>query len=174
MMREDFVHVAVRRHLRARNWQLIAGQYPNGSDNELGALCIVDPSVACDNSPDPRRHSQDKIVPDLVGGKANFILLIEMKPSYSAADEQKLVGLLTTRRDDLVIALSGYATARMIVIPKVTDIVFVPCLGFAARSKYPANPLFCYFAVHDLDNVTFTGNQVLPSLNLDGCSILAN
>ena len=54
---ESFVHVAMREYLKKKGWLLIAGEYPNGSDDELNVLSISDPSVARDNSPDPRRHS---------------------------------------------------------------------------------------------------------------------
>ena len=39
--------------VRDGGWRLIAGQYPGGSDDELPALNIVDPTVARDNSPIP-------------------------------------------------------------------------------------------------------------------------
>ena len=61
---ESFVHVAMREYLKSRGWLLIAGEYPNGSDDELSVLSISDPVVARDNSPDPRRHSSGEIIPD--------------------------------------------------------------------------------------------------------------
>lgn len=60
-MTESFVHVAMREYLKKEGWTLVAGEYPGGSDDELYVLSIMDPSVACDNSPDPRRHSEGEI-----------------------------------------------------------------------------------------------------------------
>ena len=40
---ESFVHVAMREYLKNRGWLLIAGEYPNGSDDELNVLSISDP-----------------------------------------------------------------------------------------------------------------------------------
>lgn len=164
-MREDLIHVAIRRFIPPLGWQLIAGQYPSGSDDALPALNIVDPTVARDQSPDPRRHAADKQVPDLVAYKAGVMLLIEMKPRFSAEDEAKLIGLLTYRRADLLLALDAFLTVRRIALPTPTSqLIFVPCLGFGAGSRYVPHPDFCYFLVRDLNTVDFIGNAVVPVL----------
>jgi Holliday junction resolvase len=163
-MREDLIHVAVRRFVRAQGWTLIAGQHPNGSD-ELPTLYIVDPTVARDNSPDPRRHSAEKQVPDLVAYKAGIMLLVELKPRFSAEDEAKLLDLLTNRRGDLLLALDAFLTVRRITLPTPTNqLTFVPCLGFADGSRYTPHRDFCYFLVRDMNTVTFVGNAVVPML----------
>ena len=164
-MREDLIHVAVRRFLRQSNWQLIAGQFPNGSDDELPTLNVVDPTVACDGSPDPRRHALDKIVPDIVAYNRGILLLAEHKPRYSPADEKKLEGLLTERRADLILALKALVEGGRVTISTPIDrLVFVPCLGFSASSRYTHNPNFCYFKIRDIDNVDFVGNTIVPTL----------
>lgn len=164
-MREDLIHVAVRRFLRQSDWQLIAGQYPNGSDDELPTLYIVDPTVARDRSPDPRRHALDKIVPDIVAYARGILLLAEHKPRYSLEDEKKLENLLTLRRADLILALRALVDSGRVVIPiPVEQLIFVPCLGFAANSRFTPNSSFCYFKVRDLNNVDFVGNALVPSL----------
>ena len=48
---ESYVHVAMREFLKKEGWLLIAGEYPNGSDDELNVLSISDPTVARDHSP---------------------------------------------------------------------------------------------------------------------------
>ena len=45
---ESYVHVAMREFLKKEGWLLIAGEYPNGSDDELNVLNISDPTVARD------------------------------------------------------------------------------------------------------------------------------
>ena len=85
-MTESFVHVAMREYLKKEGWTLVAGEYPGGSADELYVLSIMDPSVACDNSPDPRRHSEGEIIPDLFAYKAGVMLIIEAKPKYSFDD----------------------------------------------------------------------------------------
>lgn len=96
---ESYVHVAMREFLKEEGWLLIAGEYPNGSDDELNVLSISDPTVARDHSPDPRRHSRGEIVPDLVAYKNGTILIIEAKPKYSLDDKYKLLDLLTHKKD---------------------------------------------------------------------------
>jgi hypothetical protein len=161
-MREGFIHVAVRRFLVRNGWQLIAGQYPNGSDDEVPALYVVDPAVARDRSPDPRRHSSDKIVPDIVALSRGILLIAEHKPKYSAEDEKKLINLLTLRRADLISALRSLTEGGRAIIPvPIEDLIFIPCLGFAAGTSYVNNPDFCYFKVHDLDDVEFVGNSMV-------------
>ena len=57
----------------------------------------MDPYFARDQSPDHRRHSLNKLVPDLIAYRDNEFLIIEMKPRYSKADEDKLLELLSGR-----------------------------------------------------------------------------
>lgn len=165
-MREDNIHYAVRQFLKNSSWRLIAGQYPNGSDDELPPLNVVDPFLARDNSPDPRRHSKNKYVPDLVACKQEIMFIIEMKPLYSAKDEAKLQILLTERREHLVFAIEDMVKIRGVEITcPIQSIIFVPCLGFGASSRYPRNPRFCYFKVKDLSTVIFEGNSVVPNVS---------
>jgi hypothetical protein len=164
-LREDVIHFAVRRFLRDNGWLLIAGQYPDGSDDELPTLNIMDPIFARDNSPDPRRHSQNKIVPDLVSNKGNIILIIEMKSKYSPEDEQKLIGLLEERRDDLLVAMENLIRNQGInLIVPLRELSFVPCLAFGASSRYIKNPDFCYFRVRDLNSLKFEGNSIVSKI----------
>ena len=163
-MREDVIHLAVRLFLRGAGWQLIAGQFPDGSD-ELPVLNIMDPTLACDNSPDHRRHSMNKFVPDLVAYRGQVVLVVEMKPSYSSKDERKLEELLTVRRHDLLTALKSLVSRHRIEIPiPVDDITFIPCLGFHESARYIRNPFFCYFKVKNLTSVIFEGNTTMPDL----------
>ena len=97
-MNESYVHVAMRQFLKREGWTLVAGEYPGGSDDELYVLSIMDPEVARDNSPDPRRHSEGEIIPDLFAYKDSKMLVIEAKPKYSAADREKLKMLFSTKK----------------------------------------------------------------------------
>lgn len=163
-LREDFIHFSVRHYLRQAKWHLIAGQYPNGSDDELPALHILDYTLARDNSPDHRRHSLNKLVPDLVAHKDGILLFVEMKPAYSMGDEMKLIEVLDTRRSDLIDGLEALVSGGRVPVvfnPKVCGLV--PCLGFSSSSKYSRNTRFCYFLV-DTERVTFVGNDLVPSV----------
>jgi hypothetical protein len=73
---------------------------------------IVDPTVARDFSPDPRRHSLDKFVPDIVALRGDTLLIVEAKPDYSESDYEKLERLLAERRDDLHLALRTFGRER--------------------------------------------------------------
>jgi Holliday junction resolvase len=161
-MNEGIVHVAVRQALKDGGWRLIAGQYPGGSDDELPILNIVDPTVACDNSPDPRRHSGNKLVPDLVALKKSILLIVEIKPRYSRADENKLQHLLGERRQHLYLALRKFSRDRgQSELSKPEKLIIVPCLGFAATSRYVRNPQFAYLLVHDLQKVQFSTSDAM-------------
>lgn len=135
---EGMVHVAARAQLRADGWQLVAGQYPGGSDDELWPLNVVDPVVARDDSPDPRRHSLGKLVPDVVALDAGILLIVEAKVGYSEGDRAKLDELLSMRRSDLFTALREFGRVRgfpQLMAPE--RLVLVPGLAFV-RGDAPA------------------------------------
>lgn len=132
---ESFVHVAMRQFLKRRGWLLIAGEYPNGSDDELNVLSISDPTVARDNSPDPRRHSYGEIIPDLIAYKDGVILIIEAKPNYSVEDKEKLNNLLDNEHDRLVSALWKFSRGKSAFAHIDFDQVdYVPVLAFGNPS----------------------------------------
>jgi hypothetical protein len=164
-LREDLIHFAIRKFLKGKGWQLIAGQYPNGSDDELPPLNIVDPVLARDDSPDCRRHSKNKVVPDVVSCKLATMLFIEAKPRYSIEDEKKLVDLLSQRKEHVEMALQDICKTRGIVLPvQINELVFIPCLGFSYGSDFRRNSKFCYFLVKDVDSVAFIGNAHVKCL----------
>ena len=165
-LREDVIHYAVRQFLSKSSWELIAGQYPNGSDDELPPLNIMDPELAKDNSPDHRRHSMNKVVPDLVAIKGMQILLIEMKPAYSASDAAKLSELISIRKEDLIASLLELQNIRKASFPyPIRDFTFVPALGFSVLPKRALDEKFCYFLVSSATNVRFIGNALVNEIS---------
>jgi hypothetical protein len=157
-LREDLIHMAIRQHLRRLWWRLVAGQYPDGSDDELPPLNIMDPILARDRSPDHRRHSKNKLVPDLVAHKDHRILIIEMKPNYQRGDEIKLLELINKRRHDLLSALHELVTTRNICLPEpLEELTFIPCLGFSDGTHFKENTELCYFLVSDINTVRIDG-----------------
>ena len=135
---EAFVHRAVRRYLSAHDWTLIAGQWPGGSDDTLHALYVVDPAVARDFSPDPRRHSLDKFVPDVVAIKNKTLLIVEAKPGYSQSDFDKLERLLGERRNDLHAALRIFGQERGFpALLEPQELSTLPALAFGVASRHP-------------------------------------
>src|SRR6266513_2700183 len=141
---EANVHIAIREHLKQNGWRLVAGQFPGGSDDEVAILYVYDPTVARDDSPDPRRHSRDKLVPDLIALKGETLLLVEKKTSYSFDDAAKLRDLVTTRRKDLYAALRGFGGRRHIPeIIKPQRLRLVPAMGFVETDDFPRDPEFC-------------------------------
>ena len=161
-MREGYIHFYVRKSLRQRNWQLLAGQYPGGSDDELPPLNVMDPELSRDDSPDHRRHSKNKLVPDLVALKGETLLVIEMKPRYDKADEEKLVDILSRRREDFLRSLRELVkSGRVQLGAEIHRLAIVPCLGFSAPKDYPKRVGFCYLIVRESGEVLFDGNTVL-------------
>jgi len=138
-MREGEIHVAMRTILKSLGWTLIAGEFPGGTDHELHPLNVVDPELARDNSPDPRRHSLGELIPDIVAVKNNLLLIGEAKPRYSQSDQEKLDMLLNARRDDLLLALSTFANERNFpnLLP-LERFTFCPLLIFNDNSRSPS------------------------------------
>lgn len=132
---ESFVHVAIREFLKNEGWLLIAGEYPNGSDDELNVLSISDPTVARDNSPDPRRHSSGEIIPDLIAHKNDVILIIEAKPNYSYDDKAKLNNLLENERSRLISSLQKFSVGkRQFRDINYRDAQYIPVLAYGNPS----------------------------------------
>ena len=150
---ETFVHVAIRRFLKEKGWKLVAGQYPGGSDDELHVFNIFDPSLAKDFSPDHRRHSFGKLVPDLIAYKNKKVLIIEAKPEYSIPDKEKLEYLLSERRQDFLQGLTKFALERNFseLLPS-NDLQLIPVLAYLAEYDAP-NETFAQLKVIDLEHV---------------------
>lgn len=169
LVREDVVHYAVRRFLKQYGWHLLAGQYPNGSDDEIPCLNVMDPGLACDNSPDSRRHSKNKLVPDLLAYRDGILLIIEMKPRYDAKDEKKLEYLLHERRADFLSSLRRLAETKGYVFScPVEDLVTIPCLGMSTGVLCPHRSDYAYFTVVDPETVFFRGNTMLVDVKVTG------
>lgn len=152
---EALVHVAIRNYLRRNGWTLIAGQYPGGSDDELHILNIFDPLLAKDQSPDSRRHSFGKLVPDLIAFKDGHLLIIEAKPEYSTSDKEKLNYLLSDRRKDFLASLYKFAIDRnQNEIFPVEKLDLIPVLAFLKENSAltDVDDIAC-IKVIDLDNV---------------------
>lgn len=150
---ETFVHVAIRNYLKLNGWILIAGQYPGGSDDELHVLNIFDPILARDESPDHRRHSFGKLVPDLIAYKDKTLLIIEAKPEYSISDKDKLKYLLSDRNLDFINGLKKFITERDFTdIPPINEVSIIPVLAFLSEYSSPKDG-FGYLKVIDIDTV---------------------
>src|SRR5439155_1452186 len=94
---------------RKLGWSLIADEWPGGSNHELYPLNILDPSVARDGSPGPRRHSLGELIPDIVALRERNLILGEAKVAYSPTDRDKLNYILKERYRDMLFALNSFA-----------------------------------------------------------------
>lgn len=156
---EGHVHIYMRAYLRGRGWQLVAGEYPGGSDHHLYPLNVVDPVVARDDSPDPRRHSQGELIPDLVALRNRDLFIGEAKLRYDDDDRAKLEALLNERRDHLLSALRTFALERQVpeLLP-VDTLVMRPVLVFRSDSDAPPLPAgFSYLRIVSRDRACFEG-----------------
>lgn len=153
------MHRAVRRYLSAHGWTLVAGQWPGGSDDTLHILNVVDPAIARDLSPDPRRHSLDKFVPDIVALRSDTLLIVEAKPNYSQRDFDKLECLIGERRSDLHLALRSFGLERgfpSLVEP--LELMIQPSLAFGSNSPHPIpNPPWVLLLVDPTGKVSPQG-----------------
>jgi hypothetical protein len=135
------VHVSMREQLRQEGWLLIAGQFPGGSDDELPPLNVVDPELARDQSPDPRRHSLGKLVPDLVALSFPTLLIVEAKVAYSLEDQEKLARMLGPRRGDLLQALRILGqTKGIMALEEPESLQIVPTIAVRAGQSLPMLP----------------------------------
>lgn len=159
-MREGQIHRAMRRILRHKGWQLIAGEYPGGTDHELAPLNVTDPRVARDFSPAPRQHSLGELIPDLVALSGRLLLIGEAKPRYDASDEQKLRYLIEDRRVHLTAALAAFAKDRQCpeLLP-IESLEFVPCLIFPESCVAPRRDWAAlnYLRIRNLNDGFFEG-----------------
>lgn len=147
----------MRRALKRNDWKLIAGEYPGGSDDELYVLSIMDPEIARDNSPDPRRHSEGEIIPDLFAYKDDVILVIEAKPKYDVGDRDKLKKLFDEKMNLLQESLLSFCTTRGISLNlDPTTLRYVPVLAFENQSLCPVyrESGFAHIYVKDLNEVS--------------------
>lgn len=139
-MTETFVHIAMRKYLKKEGWILVAGEYPGGSDDELFVLSIMDPAVAKDNSPDPRRHSEGEIIPDLFAYKNGIMLVIEAKPKYHIGDREKLKNLFLYKMELMQKALKKFCEDHHLLRQvDLSNLIYVPVLAFG-NEKYKIFP----------------------------------
>jgi hypothetical protein len=149
----------MRKALRNHGFTLIAGEFPGGSDHELYPLNVVDPKVARDFSPDPRRHSTGELIPDIVALKGRKLVLGEAKVHYNEPDRMKLEQLIGFRRDDLCVAIEKFAIERKFpeLLP-VSSLEFLPSLIFTDQKRPPSVPSgFSYIILSANGNAVFSG-----------------
>ena len=156
-MREDFLHYYARSYFKTNGWTLLAGEYPIGSDDELYPLFIKDSTKPLSNNTDHRKHSDNKIVPDLVVCKGNTVLVIEIKPKFNKGDESKLCDLFALRYDELINAIAAHIDRYFKDLKiNLLDAKILPCLGFVEAS-FKKKEAFAY--------ILFTGDKgtlILP------------
>ena len=156
---EGHIHLYMRTFLKQQGWQLIAGEYPGGSDHELYPLNVVDPTVARDNSPAPHHHSLGELIPDIVALRGRVLLIGEAKLQYDDRDRAKLEYLLTERKSDLLAALRTFALDRGFPeLCPVETLVMRPVLIFRAGPDAPAPPAgFSYIRIVNPTKSYFEG-----------------
>lgn len=156
---EGHIHVVMRDVLRQKGWTLVAGEFPGGSDHELYPLNVVDPVVARDASPDPRRHSLGELIPDLVALRGANLFVGEAKVSYNEGDRRKLEILLSQRRAHFISALRNFGKERG--FPELLSpekLIVHPVLIFRVDSKAPPPPDgFSYLRVISQREAFFEG-----------------
>jgi len=139
---EGWVHLSMRGALRNAGFDLIAGEFPGGSDHELYPLNVTDPALARDGSPDPRRHSSGELIPDIVALKGRTLIVGEAKVHFDVPDRDKLMYLLTERKDHFKLAIEKFATERRRKdLMPVDTLHIIPVLIFTDVRKSPAPAL---------------------------------
>ena len=156
---EGVIHLCMRDYLSRQGWQLVAGEFPGGSDHQLYPLNVVDPALARDESPDPRRHSLGELIPDLVALRSRDLFIGEAKLSYDDGHRTKLAHLLDERMDHLLLALQTFALERRVpqLLP-VETLKMYPVLVFRSESDAPSLPPgFSYLRIVSRREAYFEG-----------------
>jgi hypothetical protein len=164
---EGHIHLAMRQILTAQGWSLVAGELPGGSDHDLYPLNVVDPALARDLSPDPRRHSLGELIPDLVALRGRNLFIGEAKVSYNESDRKKLELLTSTRREHLLAALRTFAKERRIPVLLPIETLFLrPTLVFRADKAIipPPTGALSYLRIVSPTSAFFEGS--LKSINV--------
>ena len=156
---EGLIHLCMRDFLSGHGWQLVAGEYPGGSNHQLYPLNVVDPALARDQSLAPRHHSLGELIPDIVALRDRNLIVGEAKLRYDDGDRVKLECLLSERRDHLISALKTFAQERRVpeLLP-IETLEIHPVLVFRADSEAPLPPPgFSYLRVLSRNEAYFEG-----------------
>jgi hypothetical protein len=96
---EELVFQSIRLALEAYGWSMIAGQAARGSTD----LPVVQARLGS------MKGSKGALKPDLVASKDGFLLVLELKPSFSIADVEKCGELAGSQPliDSLLVDLSS-------------------------------------------------------------------
>ena len=103
-MREDEIYFYTKELLKLKNFKIIAGQPPNGSDNI--------PSIEIKESNHFDKGSKGSFKPDLVAIDRNNFLIIECKPKYDFNDKKKLESVLFDNKMPPRVSTSAWSRAR--------------------------------------------------------------
>ncbi len=85
-MKEDEVYVATKNWFSLNGFRPIAGQPPNGCDNI--------PVIEIKSPINQDKGSKGSYKPDLVFASDRNILIVECKPAFSKADQEKLESII--------------------------------------------------------------------------------
>lgn len=88
-LNETLVFIAVKKHLIKSGWKVIGGQPPSGTDY-LPVIEIRDPNYS-------GKGSKGSYKPDLIGWKMNTLIIIELKPTFSKIDRDKVNEVLNSK-----------------------------------------------------------------------------
>lgn len=156
---EGHIHLSMRDFLKRQGWKLVAGEFPGGSDHELYPLNVIDPAIARDESPDPRRHSLGELIPDLVALRDRDLFIGEAKSGYDDGDRAKLATLIGERREHFDAALRDFAERKHVpeLLPLET-LRLRPVLIFRSTVKAPPVPVgFSYLRIVNRKDAYFEG-----------------
>ena len=135
-LNEDFIFYHILEFLKTNDWNLIGGEPPDGTSDDVQRIVIRD-SKSLDNS---KNKNTQKI--DLMAIKSGILLLIELKPSFDMKDKEKLDNLVSNKIFDVFNAIEERTEIR-----RENIIECVKCLGFANFSEYPKLNDFSVFLV---------------------------
>lgn len=151
-LREDFIFLSIKSYLRSHGWNLLGGEPPDGTSDDLIRIYIRAEGIR------DRLHSLGAVKIDLMSVKDGVLLLTEVKPRFSMTDKLKLDLIAGPRKMDLFRAL--YERCK-IEPDRIT--LIVKSLGFTASSTAKVFPDYVFFCVHSDGTVDLTTGDTVDS-----------
>ena len=87
-LREGEIYLGAKKWLQNEDWQVFAGQPPNGSDD----IPVIEIKLLSNTD----KGSRGSYKPDLVATKEGSIMIVECKPNHSDSDAAKLIEILSS------------------------------------------------------------------------------
>lgn len=152
-MSEGKIYYFLKHFLLNKDWTLLAGEPPDGSNN----VCRIE----IRNKDRVGIGSKGSYKIDLIFLQKDILFLIELKPQYNQGDIDKLNEITTQRVNDLFDALEERCDLNRKDIRRI-----VKCIGVGTLNNHTLPIDFLGFVVKGEDDIKIERGEGLNALNL--------